>query len=34
MGIIIEFLDRFGMVKSKEVMAKVIVIIKVSDYLE
>lgn len=34
MGIIIEFLDRFGMVKSKEVMVKVIVIIKVSDYLE
>lgn len=34
MGTIIEFLDRFGMVKSKEAMAKVIVTIKVSDHLE
>lgn len=34
MGTIIEFLDRFGMVKSKEAMAKVIVTIKVSDHLK
>lgn len=31
MGTIIEFLDRFGMVKSKEAMAKVILTIKVSS---
>lgn len=30
MGTIIEFLDRFGMVQSKEAMAKVILTIKVS----